>query len=710
MPLPTEQQVLALFKTTAQQQFTMKRLVRHFELPVDERPLLRDMIDDMVKRGLLLRLPGSRYALPRRLDTLVGVVKRHADGYGFVASEFEEEDDVYLPRRAMSGVMHGDRVLVRLEPRPRIGERRGGRVVQVLERAQQEVIGRIEMLGKACWLLPLDPRLCPDIAILPQQEVPLQRGAMALAAITRFTLSQEYPQGRIVEVLGNADAPDMEMRLILRKYALPSAFPPEVTEAAEAVSPQLSPDDIAGRRDLRQLVTCTIDGDTARDFDDAVSLELLAKGRLRLGVHIADVSFYVPEGGPVDREAAQRGTSVYFPDRVIPMLPARLSNEICCLRPEAERLTLSVLIDLTADGRTVRYEIVEAVIRSQARLTYSRVAAYLDGDTQALAGLPPAIGPVLEHMDALAMHLRQQRLATGSLDFDLPEADIILNSEGKIDAILRAERTRAHMLIEEFMLLANRTVATHLAQLGVPALYRVHEPPSAEKLLQFSTFVRSFGYTIPDKGRLQPGALQHLLEAVQGKPEATMINHLLLRSLARAQYSVQNSGHFGLACAHYTHFTSPIRRYPDLIVHRLLRDCLGPAGMSAARRAMWAVHLPRLAEATSLTERLADEAEREVETLKKVEFMLDKLGEEYAGVITGVTQFGCFVSLDNLFIEGLAHIASLPEYFIYYPERFSLVGQRTGQIYRLGDRVHVRVDNASRARRQIDFTLLAVEP
>jgi ribonuclease R len=438
-----------------------------------------------------------------------------------------------------------------------------------------------------------------------------------------------------------------------------------------------------------------------------VSLELLANGHMRLGVHIADVSFYVREGSPIDREAARRGTSVYFPDRVIPMLPGRLSHDICCLQPEVDRLTLSVCIELTADGRTVRYEIAETVIRSQARLTYTRVAEYLEGNPRALDGWNPAIGAVLERLDHLASILRQQRLEAGSLDFDLPEADIVLDTEGKIDAIVRAEHTRAHMLIEECMLLANRTVAAHLARLDVPALFRVHEPPSPEKLAPFGAFVRTFGYTLPNTGRLQPGALQTLLEAAKGTPEATFINHLLLRSLPRAHYSVDNSGHFGLACTHYTHFTSPIRRYPDLIVHRLLRDSAAPGGMSAARREFWAGALPDIAASTSTSERLADEAERAVENLKKVEFMLDKLGEEYDGVITGVTQFGLFVELDDLFVEGLVHMRWLPDYFLFDPERFCLVGQHTGPRYRLGDRVRVRVDNVSLARQQIDLSMLA---
>ena len=352
MSLPSELQVLQLFQSTGQQQYTMKRLIQHFAVPAEERPAFRQVIRAMAARGQLLLVHGTRYALPQRLDTLAGVVRRHAEGYGFVVLDDGQEDDMYLPRRAMQGVMQGDRVLVRLETRPRHGERRSGRVVQVLERGQREVIGRVEMLGKNCWLLPLDTRLCPDIFIASQDRLQAQRGAMAVAEITRYTLTQEHPQGRIIEVLGRADDPDMELRLIVRKYGLPSAFPPDVEAAAEAVAPQVSLPDLAGRRDLRDLITCTIDGETARDFDDAVSLELLANGHMRLGVHIADVSFYVREGSPMDREAAQRGTSVYFPDRVIPMLPGRLSHDICCLQPEVDRLTLSVCIELTADGRT----------------------------------------------------------------------------------------------------------------------------------------------------------------------------------------------------------------------------------------------------------------------------------------------------------------------------------------------------------------------
>jgi ribonuclease R len=707
MALPSTQHILELFQRTSRQQFTMKNLLQHFNVPAAERPAFRRTIRDLVARGHLMRVRGARYALPERQDTVVGVVQRHEDGYGFVVPDDAGQDDVYVPRQFMPGVMHGDRVLARVEPAPSRGARRSGKIIQILERPQQEVIGRVDTVGKGYFLVPVETRLCPEIYLPPRERGGARRRHMAVAEISRYALGQAYPQGRIVEVLGYADDPDLEMQLIVRRYALPHAFPPDVEAAAEAVPRQVRPHDLTGRRDLRQHIIFTIDGETARDFDDAVSLDILPNGHFLLGVHIADVGHYVREGSLLDREAYQRGTSVYFPDRVIPMLPPRLSNEICCLQPEVERLTLSVFMELTANAEMVRYEIVDAVICSQARFTYDRVAEYLEGNPRALDSWNPATGEALQRMDTLATRLRQRRFAEGSIDFDLPESDIVLDNEGRIDKILRAERNRAHTLIEEFMLLANRTVATHLAGLKVPALYRVHEPPSAEKIAQFNAFVRAFGYALAGEETIHPRAVQAVLEAVAGKPEEAVINHLLLRSMQRARYAAENSGHFGLAFTHYTHFTSPIRRYPDLVVQRLLRDARRAGGLTEARRDFWASRLSEIAEHTSQRERLADDAERDVVELKKVEFMRDKLGQEYHGVITGVTRFGLFVELADLFVEGLIHITGLPDYYVYHADRFCLIGERSGQVYRLGDRVLVRVDNVNVTRRQIDFSLLA---
>jgi ribonuclease R len=707
MTLPSDQRILELFQHTARQQCTMKNLLEHFRVPAGERPTFRRRIRNLVAQGRLVRVRGSRYALPERQRSLVGVVQRHEDGYGFVVPDDGSQEDVYVPRQSMLGVMHGDRILVRLDSEPRRGERRSGTVTQVLERVHQEVIGRVTMVGKGCLLVPIEARLCPEIYIPPRERGGVQRGHMAVAAISRYTLGQTQPHGRIVDILGYADDPDMEMQLILRQYALPSAFPPEVEEAADAISPQVRPHEYRGRQDFRQHITFTIDGETARDFDDAVSLDILPNGHLLLGVHIADVSHYVREGSQLDQEAYNRGTSVYFPDQVIPMLPARLSNAVCSLQPAEDRLTLSVCMELTPAGETVRYDIVDTVICSQARLTYSRVAAYLDGSPRALEDTPAAIGEVLQRMDVMATRLRERRFAAGSIDFDLPESDIVLDNEGRIERILRAERNRAHMLIEEFMLLANRTVAAHLAALKVPTLYRIHDPPAAEKIAQFNAFVQAFGYAVEGDGPIHPGAVQTVLAAVAGKPEEMLVNHVLLRAMQRARYAAQNSGHFGLAFTHYTHFTSPIRRYPDLLVHRLLRDTRRPGGLTAARRDFWASRLPEMAEYASQRERLADDAERDVVELKKVEFMLDKLGREYAGVITGVTRFGLFVELTDLFIEGLVHISWLSDHYEYDADRFCLIGQYSGVTHRLGDRVRVRVDNVNVTRRQIDFSLLS---
>lgn len=708
MNLPSESDILDLFQRSSQQQFAMRALLRHFGIPASERPAFRRMIRGLVADGRLLRRRGSHYALPDRLQTLVGVVKRHEDGYGFVTPDDESRGDVYIPRQSMYGVLHGDRVLVRLSPLTREGDRPRGRVVQILDRSLYDIVGRIETMGKSCVLHPIEGRLAPEIYIPPRHRHGVKRGQIVVAEIDRYVLGQEHPHGRITEILGYADDPEMDMEIILRTYDLPRSFPPEVEAAAQSVPQQISPGELRDRRDLRQLTIFTIDGETARDYDDAVSLETLSNGHVKLGVHIADVGHYVREGSVVDREAYIRGISVYFPDRVIPMLPSRLSNEICCLQPEADRLTRSVCIEITPGGDVVRYHLMPSIIRSQARLTYTQVADYLEGNSRALAGWNPAIGDVLVRMDVLAEVLRRKRIEAGSIDFDLPESDIILDNEGKIDNILRAERNRAHALIEEFMLLANRTVARHLARLRLPALYRVHEQPPIEKIARFNAFVRAFGYALGEADKLQPRDIQRLLLKVRDKPEEDIINRLLLRSMSRARYAHQNAGHFGLAFMHYTHFTSPIRRYADLIVHRLLHDVSRAGKMPEQRLGYWAHHLPPIAEQVSTRERIADEAERAVIDLMKVEFMRDKVGQEFDGVITHVTHFGLFVELEALFVDGLVHINWLPDEFVFQADRFCLVGQRSGQRYRLGDRVRVRVDKVDLGRRQIDFSLLAM--
>ncbi len=706
MTIPSEEHILTLFRSRSQQQFTVKAMLRHFAIPSALRPAFRRRVKEMAASGQLLNLRGSRYALPERSNIVSGEIKRHEDGYGFLTPNDAAQSDVYVGRPDMQGVMDGDRVLVKLDGHQRRDERRRGRVTQVLDRDDQEVVGRVEIEGRTCRVIPLDARLCPDLIIPPRMRLGVRSGQVAVAEIHRFNLGDEHPQGQIIEILGEVDDPEMEVEIIRRKYDLPASFPPDVEAAANAISQEVMPSDLAGRQDLRQMITFTIDGETARDFDDAVSLDLMDNGHLLLGVHIADVSHYVTERGVIDREAYRRGTSVYFPDRVIPMLPSRLSTEACSLQPDVDRLTQSVLMELSVDGDVIRYDLVESVIHSQARLTYTQVADYLEGRLDTLVGRNPAIGEILERMQTLASHLHRARLEAGSLNFDLPESEIVLDEDGRVESVAQVLRNAAHGIIEEFMLLANRTVAAHLARLKVPMIYRLHESPAADRLEPVYRVAGVLGYRLQAADDLTPALLQQVLDAAQGRPEERLVNHLLLRAMQRARYVAEPGRHFGLAVEHYTHFTSPIRRYPDLIVHRILRDSMRARGMPSDRNAFWSSTLPALAEHTSTRERLSDEATREVIGVKKVEWMCGKVGETHLGVISGVLPIGFFVELDELFVEGLVHINNLPGPYIYHEDRLCLVSQVTGETYQIGDRVQVRINHANIQRRQIDFSFL----
>jgi len=640
--------------------------------------------------GRIVRTKGDRYTLPARLDLVAGRLSVHRDGFAFCAPDEPDAEDVYVPARGVRPAMHGDRVLVRVEPFQRRG-RVEGSVVKVLERGTHRIVGVLRH-GRTCAVLvPQEQRLTLPILVPRGAEGGARDGDMVVAEVVRYPGLASEAEVRVTHVLGPADDPRVETEAVIHAHDLPLEFPPEVAAAARRVPAAPLPAAIAGRLDLRPLPIVTIDGENARDFDDAVLVEPLGRG-FRLTVAVADVAHYVPAGSALDLEARARGTSVYFPDRVIPMLPEELSNGICSLKAGEERLVKAVRLDLDARGRVLAATFHDAVMRSAARLTYTEVRqALVDGDATVRARLGALVEP-LERAETLARLLIARRRARGSIDFDLPEAEVVLDLRGRPADIVRAERSIAHQMIEEFMLAANEAVARELARRGLAFLHRVHEPPAADSVTALARFLEGFGLRLKlTEGRPTPAAFQAVLEQVQGRPEERLVNTVLLRSMQQARYAAEPLGHFGLATDCYTHFTSPIRRYPDLVVHRILGGDRVPPDLVA------------IAEESSRRERVAMEAEREIVQLKKIQFMQDKVGGVYDGFVSGVVPFGFFVELRDVFVEGLVHVTALDDFYEHVEAQHLLRGRRTRQTYRVGDPVTVRVAGVSVERRAIDF-------
>lgn len=702
--------LLDFLQGQARHPLTAREILDHFSLSRPQRQAALRLLKSLVEEGALAHIKGDRYSLPRSINLVTGTVSAHRDGYGFVSPASGEGGDVFIPARFMREVMHGDRVVVRVEHGFRSG-RPEGRIIRVLERAHRTVVGRFEVGRRFGYVVPADPRLGTDLFIPKAASRQVRPGQMVVARIDTYPGRNRSAEGTIIEVLGDPADPEVEILTIAHKYGLPVEFPGEVLAAVASVPDVVNEDDRRGREDLRLLPTVTIDGETAKDFDDAVSVRQESDGKVRLWVSIADVGHYVREGSPVDLEAYERGTSVYFPGKCLPMLPEKLSNGICSLNPAVDRLTMTAEMLFDRDGRRLDSRFYPAVIRSQARLTYTEVAAMLVENDAATIDRYPDIYPHLQVMAELAQRLTAMRRRRGSLDFDLPEAEIVLDLQGRPENIVRAERNLAHRLIEEFMLAANEAVATFLAGRDAPLLYRVHEPPSTEKLQAFQEFIGHFNYGISlDKGSVDPRRLQQLLVELEGKPEERMINQVLLRSMKQAHYSPENVGHFGLAADLYCHFTSPIRRYPDLVVHRALRQVLTAGKLPDKHKAHLQEVLPAMGEHTSQRERRAMEAEREIVSLKKCQFMADKVGEVFSGFVSGVQPFGFFVELEDLFVEGLVHISSIPDDFYVFEEDLQrLLGQHRRRVFQVGGEVQVTVAKVDLDRREIDFVLAGEE-
>jgi ribonuclease R len=693
------EQILELMKEE-DRPLLLREVLRRLGLQREQRQEAREYLKGLVEKGQIVRIRGNRYGLPSKMNLVVGRVKAHPDGYAFVIPEAEGEKDIFISPRNLKEAMHGDRVVARIESIRRKGKE--GSVIRILERKTRKVVGKFMKAKNYSYVLPEDERILQEVFIPGGETKRARPNQIVVAEITQYPMERTRPVGRVTHILGYPDDPEIEPQIIIHKYDLPDRFTSAAVKEALSLPPLPSLHECRGRVDLRGIPTFTIDGENARDFDDAVSIERERDGGVKLYVSISDVSHYVREEMALDNEAYLRGTSVYFPDRAIPMFPPELSNEICCLHPRVDRLTLTAELRYGGNGESREVRFYPSVIRSNERLTYTGVRKILvDGDAE----LREKFSPLLSSLDLMAdlcQKLRQERIARGAIDFDLPEPEVILNLQGETEDIIRAERSLAHQIIEEFMIAANEAVAHVMEEKGFPFIYRIHEPPKQEAMDEFRRFISHFGYKIRKEPGHSPKEIQRVLSDVKGRPEERVVNEILLRSMKWAKYSAKNLGHFGLASDGYTHFTSPIRRYPDLMVHRLLKKVLSgeevkiPEGVLANK----ADHL-------SNRERVAMEAEREILDRYRVRFMKDKIGEEFEGVISGVTAFGFFVELKDIFVEGLVRMTSLhDDYYQYHEKKYCLVGERTHQTFRIGDEVRVRVDRVDGERRHIDFGLI----
>ena len=691
-----------------------KELAMFLQVSKEDREVFREILQELLIEGKLMQTPKGKY-IKSNGSILTGTFISNARGFGFVEIDGREED-LFIPEDKQGGAFHKDTVQVALLP-PGKGKRQEAQVIRIISRGMTQVVGTYEQSrNNYGFVVPDNTKLPQDIFVPKERSKGAMTGHKVVVEITDYGTENKSPEGKVVEILGHVNDPGVDIMSIVRGYELPVEFGEKIMNQVERVAQEVSEADMAGRRDLRDVTMVTIDGEDAKDLDDAVSVSF--DGKLyHLGVHIADVTNYVQENSALDREALKRGTSVYLVDRVIPMLPHALSNGICSLNAGVDRLALSCLMSIDKKGEIVDYEICESVIRVNQRMSYTAVKNILTEESivekeeeyKAYAYLVP----MFKLMEELAALLRQKRRKRGSIDFDFPECKIILDKEGKPLEIKPYERNVATNIIEDFMLAANETVAQHFYWQELPFVYRVHDVPDAEKLQKLSTFIHNFGYYMKTVGKtgskvgseeIHPKEIQKLLDKIAGTPEEAMISRLALRSMKQAKYSVESSGHFGLACQYYCHFTSPIRRYPDLQIHRIIKEQLR-GRLKEERIAHYRGILPDVAQRSSKMERRADEAERETDKLKKVQYMEQHLGEVFDGVVSGITAWGIYVELPNT-VEGLVHVSKIPgDYYYYNESTYEMVGDATGRCFKLGMPVKVCVEDCDRITRTIDFSL-----
>ncbi|MGH7444757.1 MAG: ribonuclease R [Longimicrobiales bacterium] len=701
------QQIIEFLGGDAARPLKAKELARGLGVEQADYAEFKELLQRMEDEGLLYRVQRQRYAAPGKINLVVGRFRSIRSGAGFVEPE-AGGDDVFIPAEAKESAVDRDKVVARIERRRR-GQRVEGTVIRVLERARERIVGLFHAAGPEDrpgdfgFVVPNDRKLTRDVYVRPGGTLTAQPGDLVVVTVTDWGSDHRGPAGTIEEVIGPADAPGNDIVAIVHGHDLSVAFPPEVITEAESISARgITEEDLVGRTDLREHLVFTIDPADAKDHDDALSIEAVGDDGWDVGVHIADVSFYVRPGSPLDLEALNRGTSVYLVDRVIPMLPHELSSDLCSLRPDVDRLAMTLLMRIDNSGALRSQRLVRSVIRSRQKLSYDEAQEVLDGRRSIDTGTDNALRNLL----ALSRTLRRARAERGSIDFDLPEARVVLAESGEPTDIQRVLRLDSHRLIEDFMLLANETIARTAAKRKIPIPYRIHEPPDAARIEQLREFVASFGLRMPARGKPSPKDLQKLLEQARGRPEEKLLSTVVLRSMKQARYSEENLGHFGLAASHYAHFTSPIRRYPDLLLHRICAlRFLDQQGTSPSAEA-----IAPIAKLSSERERVAVAAERDSVELKKVQYMERHLGDEFAGSISDVRAFGFFVVLDDVYVDGLVHVSSLDDdYYGFQEDAYALVGQNTGRTFRLGDRVRVQVATVDREARRIDFRLLSAE-
>ena len=735
---------------------SFKQLIREFGAKGGARVEMEALLKKLTDSGQLIELRGGQYVLIRgSREFAIGRLNMHRDGYGFLIADKPVEGikgDVYIPKESASQAMHGDRVIVHIARIERDG-RADGEIVKILKRAHVTVVGSFQVKRRGNFVQPQDERIRQWIEIPEGMEIPASGlsvnrvgvepykiekpedmdGMIVNVEILDYAEDQDNAVGRVIEVLGHAGDFGIDVEIMIRKHHIPHEFPAPVIEQARAFPAEVPVEEIIGRRDFRDLAIVTIDGETARDFDDAVWVERHANGHYTLQVHIADVSHYVRPGSPIDEEASMRGTSVYFPDRAVPMLPVELSSELCSLKPHVDRLVMSALLEIDNSGDVVAQDFTRGVIRSAERMTYTNVHLLLNGDA-AQRERYAALVPRFELMQELALKLNRKRVKRGSIDFDLPEPLIEFDPEGNMIGVLRSERNIAHRIIEEFMLAANEAVASHLEAAKLPSIYRIHEMPDPKRIMDFEEVASHFGYSLGGEAvavrkfrnveRKRDGRkvytdvvlpseqltvtsrnYQKLVAKLAGKPEERILTYLMLRSLKQARYSEVNAGHFALAADSYTHFTSPIRRYPDLIVHRILAEYLETKRSSISEE-----RLHTIADECSFTERRADDAERELMEWKKAKFMEDRVGDQFEGLITSTTRFGFFVELAEFFVEGLVPMDSLQgDFFKFHENTRKIIGERSRKMFSIGDQVEVILDRVDAVERKLTFSLVPAD-